>query len=247
MMKTIILMLIMILANYNTVPAKEKIVWPYFCFKPVYICSNNQLVDGSGFHILNLLWQQMPEYDHELAQMPIKRILEYAQNSENQLFYGLYKTPEREKYLHFSIPCRISTPIYLVIRKPDISKFGNGEVVFLKQLLENKKLTFLHLQSISFRKEIDELIEKHKDDTNVLTEYSTVDMVRKSLKLLLSHRVDYMLSLDGTQKVAKEMGTADEIAFLSISEQDKYEIGYIVAPKNKWGKAMINSVNPSVA
>lgn len=241
--KMIFIVMLMVIAQSDAICAKEKILWPYVCFNPVYICRNKQVVDGSGFHIINLMQQQMPGYEHKLVQMPIKRILENAKQGDNQLFYGLYKTTEREAFLQFSIPCRISTPIFIVVRKTDRSKFGNGERVFLKDLLGDKKLTFLHLQSISFRKEIDAIIEEHKDGPNVLTEYDTGDMNRKSLKLLLSHRIDYMLSLDGTQKDAAEMGIADEISYLSISEQDKYEIGYIVAPKNEWGKTMINRVN----
>lgn len=227
----------------NNVYAKEKIVWPYICFKPVYICENNQLIGGSGFHILNLLWQKMPGYEHELVQMPIKRILESAKQGDHQLFYGMYKTPAREVFLQYSIPCRISTPTFLVVRKADLPKFGNGSPVSLQHILEDKELTFLYLQSVSFGKGIDELLKKYKGGANVSTEYDTTDMLRKSLKLLLTKRVDYMLSLDGTRYDAKKLGIADKIVYLSITEQSRFEIGYIVAPKNDWGNAMINRVD----
>jgi uncharacterized protein (TIGR02285 family) len=100
--------------------AKEEIVWPYICYKPVYICDDNQLVGGSGYHILNLLWEKMPVYEHVLVKMPLKRVLESAKQGKHQIFYGLYKTPDREKFLEFSIPCRISTPTYLITRKTDL-------------------------------------------------------------------------------------------------------------------------------
>ncbi len=235
------LILTIILAN--NVYAKDKIVWPYICFKPVYICENNQLIGGSGFHILNLLWQQMPEYDHELVQMPVKRILESTKEGGHQLFYGMYKTPEREEYLQFSIPCRISTPTFLVIRRADLSKFGDGEPLSLQQILEDEKLTFLYLQSVSFGKGIDELLTQYKNADNVLTEYDTTDMLSKSLKLLLTKRVDCMLSLDGTRYDARKLGIADQIAYLPITDQNHYDIGYIIAPKNDWGNAMINRVD----
>lgn len=223
--------------------AKEKIVWPYVCFKPVYICEDNQLVAGSGFHILNLMWKKIPEYEHALVQMPIKRILESAKQGEQQLFYGLYKTPEREKYLEFSLPCRISIPTYLVVRKKDLQTFSGSQKVSLKQILEDQQFTFLYLKSVSFGKGIDEILEMHKDKPNVLTEYDTTHLIGKSLKLLLNNRVDAMLSVDGTRYDANEMGVADEIAYISLAEQNRYDIGHIAAPKNAWGRAMIAKVD----
>jgi len=102
---------------------------------------------------------------------------------------------------------------------------------------------FLYLKSISFGKGIDEVLDKYKYKQNVITEYDTADLIGKSLKLLMNKRVDYMLSVDGTLNDAKKLGMADKIAFISIEEQDKYEIGYITAPKNMWGKETINKVN----
>ncbi len=240
----IIMALAAVLAN--TVHAKDKIVWPYVCFKPVYICEDNQLARGSGFHILNLLWQKMPEYEHELLKMPIKRIIESTKQGEHQLFYGMYKTPAREKSFHFSMPCRISTPTFLVVRKADLSKFGNGKQVSLHHFLANDKLTFLYLQSVSFGKGIDELLERYKNEPNVLTEHDTTNMIGKSLKLLLNSRIDYMLSMDGTRYDASKLGIADKIAFIPLVEQNRYDVGYIIAPKNEWGLAMIDRVNATL-
>lgn len=223
--------------------AKEKIIWPYVCFKPVYMCNDSTLVDGSGFNIYNLLWQEMDDSEHVLLNMPIKRIIENGKQGREQLFYGLYKTKEREEYFHFSLPCRISTPTYLVIRKSDLSSFGNGRPVSLRQLLDNESLSFLYLESISFGKGIDEILEEYKNKPHVLTEYNTSSPINKTLKLLLNDRVDYMLSMDGTPHEAKQMGVSDQIVYLPIQEQNHYDIGYVVAPKNDWGKNKIEQVN----
>jgi len=241
--KHVVIAIIITCCFINTSSSKEKITWPYVCFKPVYICQNDQLVDGAGFNVLNLIQRNLPRYKHEVIQMPIKRILESAKEGNKVLFYGLYKTPEREEFLEFSLPCRISTPTYLVIRKEDISKFGGGKQASLKTLLKNQSLTFLYFQSISFGTGVDELLEIYKDGPNILTEYDTTKMTQKSLKLLLNKRADYMLSLDGTGYDARELGVHDEIAYLSIEEQNHYDVGYIVAPKTDWGKTIIKQIN----
>ncbi|THB71650.1 MAG: hypothetical protein D6B25_18170 [Desulfobulbaceae bacterium] len=238
---TIVLSLLLFLTSSTF--AKDKIIWPYVCFKPLYICKDGQLADGAGFHVLNVMQQNLPDYEHELLQMPIKRILESGKNGDRILFYGLYKTPERESFLNYSLPCRISTPTYLVIRKEDVSLFTTSKQVSLKTLLNNQSLTFLYFQSVSFGKGIDEILENSKEKPNVLVEYDTTNMTEKSLNLLINKRVDYMLSLDGTGYDAREMGIYDEITYLSIKEQNQYDLGYIVAPKNEWGQTIIKQVN----
>lgn len=241
--KHVAIALILTCCFYTTSFSKDKITWPYICFKPLYICQDSQVVDGAGFYILDLMKQSLSQYDHELLRMPVKRILESAKEGEKILFYGLYKTFERETFLEYSLPCRISTPKYIVIRKEDLQKFGGSKQVSLKRLFKDHTKVFLHLKSFSFGKGIDELLEKYKDAPNFLTEYDTTQIILKSLKLLLNKRADYMLSLDGTSYDARESGLSNKIAYLPIEEQNHYDVGYIVAPKNSWGKTVIAQVN----
>jgi uncharacterized protein (TIGR02285 family) len=228
---------------YRTVDAKEEIIWPYFSFYPIYICENDKLVGGAGLEIYHLMWENMPEYKHEAVLLPIKRFLKEMKEGKHYLFWGLYKTPEREKYLYFSIPCRISLPTMVVVRKSDLQKFGGGKTVSLKVLLGDKALRFLMFSSISFGSGVDELLKENEKAENVYTEYRTDKMNQNSLDLLLKKRIDYFLKLNGTRHIAIEMGIADQIVFIPIKEQTHYKVGHIAAPKNEWGKQMIEKVN----
>ncbi len=221
----------------------EEITWPYVCFSPLYICENKQLTGGYAHDILKIIWQNMPEDDHEALMMPIKRMLTFARKGKHQLFYGLYKTSEREKFLYYSIPCRISVPPFIVFRKNEVSRFSKGNTVSLDKLLTNPDLNFLLLKSVSFGKRLDAILEKHRGNAQISIEYDTTDMGPKSLTLLTRKRVDYFLSLDGTINNAKKMGIIDQLAFLHIEEQNKYEVGYITAPRTNWGKEKIRQIN----
>lgn len=223
--------------------AQETIVWPYICYKPIYICEENRLTGGSGFYVYSHLQERLTGYRHVLLQMPIKRVIESAKKGRHQIFYGLYKTPEREASMHFSIPCRISTPTFIVVRKADLATLGKSRRVSLRSLLNNDRLTFLHLQSISFGKPIDDLISANKNRANVITEYDTTDICIKSFKLLMNHRIDYFLSLDGSHHDSLDLGIEDQIAYLTIAEQDQWDVGYITAPKNEWGRRIIQRIN----
>lgn len=220
-----------------------RIKWPYLCFPPLYLCGDKGLEGGTGYQILQLIWHQMPEYKHETELMPLKRILESARAGEKQLFYGLYKTPEREEFLHFSLPCRLSTPTYIIIRKSDRADFGTADHVSLKYLLGKTDRKFLLLNAVSFGAGIDELLKTHRESRNVLIEYNTTNMGEKSLKLLIDKRVDYVLSLDSTSYDARALGISEKISWLKIDEQSKYEVGYITAPKTEWGAEAIRKVD----
>ena len=167
---------VLCLGLYRVADAKEKITWPYICFYPLYICENDKLVGGAGLELYHLIWENMPEYKHEVVLLPIKRMLEEFKHGRHYLFWGLYKTQEREKYLYFSIPCRISPPTMVVIRKNDLQKFGGGKTVSLKALLDDKALRFLIFDSISFGSGVDELLKKYEKEENVYTEYRTDQM-----------------------------------------------------------------------
>jgi len=227
----------------SVVESKEKIIWPYICFNPLYICENEKLVDGSAYQILKMIWKRIPGYEHELRLSPVKRILEDAKSGEKPLFYGMYQTPDREKYLHFSLPCRISTPTFVIIRKAEKEKFGKENEISLKYLLEKTNFKFLILNAIRFGAGIDEILIKHKQSPNVMVEYDTTNMGIKSLKLLLNKRVDYILSLNGTPYDANKLGVSDQLAYYQIKEEPNYKVGYIIAPKTDWGVQIIMQVN----
>ena len=243
--KLYVILIIAVLCSglYGSADAKEKITWPYICFYPIYICENDKLVGGAGLEIYNLIWENMPEYNHEIVLLPVKRMLEEFKHGKHNLFWGFYKTPEREKYLYYSIPCRISTPTMVVIRKDDLQRFGGGETLSLKALLDDKALRFLIFDSISFGSGVDELLKEYEKAGNVYTEYRTDKTNQHALDLLIKKRIDYFLKLNGTSHIASEMGIAEQVVLIPIREQKDYKVGYIVAPKNEWGKQMIKKVN----
>lgn len=239
----ILIIAVLCLGLYKTADAKEKITWPYICFYPIYICENDKLVGGAGWKILHLVWANMPEYNHEVVLEPLKRSLEEFKHGKHYLLWGPVKTPEREKYLYYSIPCMLYPPTMVVIRKSDLQRFGGGETVSLKALLEDRALRFLMFSSFSFGGGVDELLKEYEKAGNVYMDYRTDELNRHTLDLLLKKRIDYFLALTGTRHIASEMGIADQIVYIPIKEKNNYNLGYIVAPKNEWGKQMIKKVN----
>lgn len=222
---------------------EEKILWPYVCFEPVFICQDQELVGGYGYDVLKTLWQTLDGYEHELMLVPIKRTLQFAKEGRKQLAYGFYKTPEREEFMIYSLPCRISIPTFLVVRTEDLGLFGNGAVVSLEKMLEDTRLKFLLLKSVSFGQGIDEILKNNESRQHVEIGTQTTAMGPNALKMLMSKRIDYFLSLDSTKLDAQSMHITGDFTYIPIKEQDEYVAGYITAPKNEWGVEIIGKIN----
>ena len=228
---------------FQTADAREKIVWPYICFPPTYICEKDKCIGGIGWKIYQRIWKSMPEYEHESILLPIKRIIKNMQQGKHYLFYGLYKTPEREKRLYFSVPCRIEPPLMVVVRKSDFKKFGGGEHVSFEALLKDTTLKTIMGSSVSYGAVFDALFKKYEKSKNLYVDYRTDELGAYSLDLLLKKRIDYYISTKAVLHISKEKGIADQIAYIPVKEQNVYQIGYITAPKNEWGKRMLKKVN----
>ena len=227
----------------GTADAGEKIIWPYICFYPMYICENDKNIGGIGWEILQHIWKNMPEYENEAVLLPIKRVLQDMKKGKHYLFLGLYKNPEREKYLYYSVPCRIEPPAMVAIRKSDLQRFGGGAAVSLEALLKEKTLKTMIFNSVSYGAVIDALFKKYENAENLHVDYRSDKMASYPLNLLMKKRIDYYWASKGTPHIAKKKGVADQIAFIPIVEENIYQVGYITAPKNEWGKRMLKKVN----
>lgn len=224
-------------------PAKEKIVWPYICYFPIAICDGDSLKGGYEHSVFELIRDNMPEYEFELRLEPLKRTLNDMKKGTHNLCYGLYKTPEREKFLVYSLPCRLGTPSAIVVRKEDLNRFGGGKSVSLGNLLRNSKLKFLTFHSISFGVTLDELINRYKNASHVHMDYRTDEVDAYLIDLLLKDRIDYSMTFNGTPYIANKLGLADKVAFINLTEAPEYKTGHITAPKNEWGVKVIKKIN----
>ena len=99
------------------------------------------------------------------------------------------------------------------------------------------------MKSVSFGKGIDEILAEYKESEHITTAFNTTNMGPKTLKMLMKGRVDYALSLDSTIEDARDMGYLNKIRYVPIREQNRYEVGYITAPRTQWGYKMITTVN----
>lgn len=222
--------------------AGDTVTWAYFSYTPLFILENDKEPTGFGFDIMNLAISAMPEYKHAVKRIPIKRFAEQMKTGKDCIcVYGMIKTPDREKWAFFSHPCRIVMPRMIVIRKIDLAKFGGGSAVSLSRLIKNDKLTLLLKKGTRYGERIDNILNKNLGLDNITYLYSD-ELGRQALKMLMTRRGDYFLSLSSTIYDAKKLGYADKIELIPIKDET-YMTACVACSKNEIGRQVIEKVN----
>lgn len=242
-MKKILLSLAVILVSAVSLPsvsmAKDTIIWTYFSYPPLYIIEKGK-VSGIGIEIQNLLWKNMPEYTHERVEASVQRMFEDMKHGKKYCVIGALKNPEREAFLHYSLPCRIELPEGLMLRRSDLQKYGAGSEVSLEELLKTGHFTLGYLKGSRDSGILDTIIREYQEKKKVVT-ISGTDSFQQLLKMIDAGRIDGII---GNSFTVKEAGFEDRIAVVPIKEnRNNPIIGYAVCPKNDWGKQVIDKIN----
>ncbi len=221
--------------------AKDTINWAYFSYPPLYIVERGK-VSGIGIDIQNLLWQNMPEYEHQRIETSVQRMFENMKHGQNYCVIGPLKTPEREEFLHYSIPCRLDIPDMLAIRKEDKQKLGIGLDVSLEELMQSNRFIFGNQKGISHGK-LDAVIKKYEGKQNIVF-VSGSEPDDQLLNMLAAKRIDGLIT---SYYTLKKFGFYDKVTLIPIREYgDMPMIGYITCPKNEWGKQVIEKIDAAL-
>jgi len=131
-------------------------------------------------------------------------------------------------------------------RKIKSHLFGNSQKISLANTLDNKKLKLGITQDRKFGGQIDEVLEKYKDNKNIHKRPAR-DLTKGLITMLLADRVDYILGYDWElQYLVKQFWSskeADELIFLPIQETTPYLMSYIACAKTQWGKKVVDRID----
>ncbi|MCP4112883.1 MAG: hypothetical protein GY749_46390 [Desulfobacteraceae bacterium] len=222
--------------------AEDSIIWPYIHFPTLYIAEEGKEPTGYGIDVTNYVISKLPEYKHSFKRIPPKRLFFNLKQGYNHCFYGAMKKPDREEYLHYSLPAKLSPPTtFIVIRKNDLEKFGGAPLSFRK-LLKNKKLKVVIKGEIQYTKELNAILDEFKGQSNIHI-VSGDDLGKQELKMLIQKRIDYTVYVTSILYEASKLGIRDKITLIPLQEKKSYEVAYFVCPKNEWGKQIIDKID----
>lgn len=230
--------------------ARETIVWLLRELPPLTIFEGPQRNQGAVDKTLQLLIQSLPEYDHVIQRVNRARAMQMLQEPGLRCDPTLLWTPERARFIVFSIPSVVTYSNGLVIRPDDRPQFTpfmhNGEVD-LDALLHSGQLKVGMVAERSYGPFIDQILKQAPAD--VLSPHYGADAVtslmqmeqRGRLQALIGYRIE-------TRYLAKQQNMpAEQFTFIPIKGVEKYQFNHVGCSDNSDGRQAIARINPVIA
>lgn len=227
--------------------AKETILWVNDELPPAFISDGPDRGEGIIDGVVKIYQRHLPEYEHRHLGANMTRILDLMRKGEKVCYAGFFKTPQREKFIYFSIPNIINYNNAIVASKDRLKAlFGDRREISLKRLLSNKQWTMGITKDRSYGLTIDQIIKQHgvsKD--NILIRAGT-DSLKGLLSMAHEKRIDYTIGFPWeVPYVASRLGLRNAFGVIHISEtgERRWGYNYIGVPRTAWGHRLIQKIN----
>jgi len=225
---------------------QDSVTWMEAVMPPYFIQDGNQKEQGYGDVITHLIQQELGDYEHEEVVTNITRHFHKFKQGEKVCSVGLYRTPEREEFMYFSIPSFLTLPAVIIIKKEAFPQFGNQTTVRLADVLNSKQMIIGLSKDRSFGTDTDAILKQHKDDGTLL-ETAGPELSLNLFKMLMKGRLDGLIGLpEEALFQAEQLGIRDQLMTLTIEENlNGYEswLSSVGCSKTAWGKALIDKIN----
>ncbi|MCP4673858.1 MAG: transporter substrate-binding domain-containing protein [Desulfobacula sp.] len=221
----------------------EEILWPYFHYPPMYIVEKGE-ISGYGVHVQKILSNKMPGYDHEMIQAQPARLFEELKNGEKYIAYGPVKTPEREKYLYYSLPCRLVFTDCVVMKRGSVKKYLTGSMISLQKLAADKNLVMGHSKGASYGIQLDGILKDYKKSLTQEIVTGEEGEIRQ-LKMIRDGRINWMIWDPLALNIFLiNLDMHNDFGIYEIYEKEHALIyAHIAAPKTPWGRQVISEIN----
>ena len=233
---TMLLMLVPMAAR-----AAETVVWAVLDFPPFQIREGEHRGTGSFDGLLDLLIRELPQFEHEVVMMSFARREEEIRQGRRLCTPGLFRTPEREKLLAFSLPALIHLDNRLVVRADRVGSLPRERPLRLAALLADPTLIGGVIADRSFAPNIDPLLRQSAGAPNLVTR------TLKSAQLfeMLTHGdIDYtILFPHEAAYLAQAVGKRDSVRVLPIADTPAHIVTHVACSGGAWGEATIAAVD----
>ncbi|MDR0279890.1 MAG: TIGR02285 family protein [Paucimonas sp.] len=236
----------MLLGASGLVSAKERLVWLLRDLPPLTIFEGTRKSEGAVDQMLALLIEQMPEYEHSILRVNRARALQMLQEPNFNCDPTLLWTPERARFIHFSVPSMGTLSNGLIVRKQDeamVEPFLVDGQVDLKALLASRTARLGMVAERSYSTPVDLLLKATPMDT--LTPHYGSDAVRSLLQMQNLGRLKWLLGYwPEIRYLAQELGQPlDALAFFPIQGVAEYQFIHVGCSDTPLGHEAVSHIN----
>ena len=238
--------LLVLMCSVQSVVAQNTITWMEASFPPYLIHEGAYKGQGYGDTVTNILIANLKQYEHKRIQANISRHYDLFKKGENVCTVGLYKNPEREKFLYFSLPSFFTLPNVIIINRDKYDDFGGSSMVSLTEILKKNTLVIGQAKNRSYGPIIDSIFTKYGTKDNVFV-YEGKTLSLSFFEMLKRDRLDGIIGLpEEVFYQAENLGIREQIMTLSIAENQQSLdawLSYVACSKTPWGNKVIEDIN----
>ncbi len=244
--KTIAILTVAILSWMAISHARDSLTWLEAVAPPFFI--HEGPLKGQGYEDLinGIIKENLPQYSHSHSIANISRHYYEFQQGQKVCNVGLYKTPEREKFMHFSIPSFFTYPTVIIIDKSKWPAFGNAKTVKLADILKSNKLIIGRGENRSYGKFVDQALDTYGTRENIFV-FEGEELSLNFFKMLKLDRLDGLIGLpEEAMYQAERLGIRDQIMTIAIAENQTSPeswFSYVACSKTDWGEKTIDDIN----
>ena len=223
------------------------ITWGEPHFPPYVITKGESENNGIDDLIKQDVSAHLTEFTHHFRNANYAKILDDIRKHKQMVITPLFKTPEREKYVHYSsIPSYLVLPNGFIINNDDKKRFipylTEENTLDIETLITSERLLIGINLGRSYSGILDEMIRNHNAS---FYKKSSADLSESMIKMLRAGRIDAMLGFPVEMKfVAQKAGfNYNNFEVLPVKGMVPYSSVYFGAPKNEWGQRVIDQLN----
>lgn len=223
--------------------AKETIHWGVpseSSVKPLLDFKVKPLASKDSF-MLELLRENLPQYQHEYFTGNVQRILMELQKSTNTCFTVSLEDRSRLEYAYWTSYAILPPPLF-VTRKDVLPKLKlHDGKVSLVETAENKKLKGATGISRSFGPELDALLKKTKDSN---LQRSSFDFFSQNvLEMINTNRIDYTIEHRFVYNQYSRGNKFPNLVTVPIVEAKNPLTAYVLCSRSPLGHAVIEKID----
>ncbi len=193
------------------------LTWTVPPFPPAFISEDGTL-SGYAADTQNWFAEQLGDYDHDVLEVPLARLLAEMRNGSNEAGPAddircsttLIPTEERREYISFAKTILLHLPISVVIRAADTAKFkpflDDEDHIRLGPLIAAGDMTTAVRIGRSYGTLIDRFVQRYHNAPQVMT----VADDGKLLKLLELGRIDWVFYFPSEAEYFRRQITPDQ-------------------------------------
>jgi len=236
--------LLIVISSNALADNKPLLTWYITNWPPAFILDGPRKSQGYADQIIDILEDELPDYQHKRTFLPYPRLLKYIERGEE----GCYPTnvyEEKANYGVTSVPHVLVSGHSIYIHKDNKDKFPSLQEASLVSLLNNPKLILGVRADLEFGPIIAPILKAHENDAHLFRR-SGQDLVDGLVKMLHRKRIDYFIEYSfvmkfGADKIGASMNDFIEIPMLE--NKTEFIRGTVECPDTPWGRDVIAKIN----